>query len=278
MDKSIQIVVGTYDKLLHGTIASVRSPSHVEFLDNFLFEAHTSAVRCLALSPSSSSSSASGQQKVILASGGSDEKINLYQIAASPPTRKDEKISPSITLTGNGTFQSPKNRELGCLMHHSSAVNALHFPNRSKLFSAADDNTVAIARTRDWTVLLSIKAPIPKAHGRPSGDTAQLGGTPAGVSDFAVHPSKTLMISVGKGEKCMRLWNLVTGKKAGVLNFERSLLQGVGEGKWGSGEGRKVNWNTTGDEFLVAFEKGAVLFGMVILSDLMLQSSETDSS
>ena len=236
-------------------------------------EAHTSAVRCLALSPSSSFSDPSGQQKVILASGGSDEKINLYHIAAS----KDEKISPSITLAGNGTMQSPKNRELGSLMHHSSAINSLKFSTRSKLFSAADDNTVAIARTRDWTVLSSIKAPIPKAQGRPSGDTAPLGGTPAGVNDFAVHPSRKLMISVGKGEKCMRLWNLVTGKKAGVLNFERSLLQGVGEGKWGSGEGRKVKWNTTGGVFLVAFEKGAVLFGMVITSVLMLQSSDTDS-
>ena len=61
----------------------------------------------------------------------------------------------------------------------------------------------------------------------------------------------------------MRLWNLVTGKKAGVLSFERSMLQAVGEGRWTSGEGRRVAWNSLGEEFVVAFEKGCVVFGMV---------------
>jgi len=60
----------------------------------------------------------------------------------------------------------------------------------------------------------------------------------------------------------MRLWNLVTGKKAGVLSFERELLQSVGEGKWASGEGQKVKWSPEGDEFAVLFDRGAVVFGM----------------
>ena len=61
----------------------------------------------------------------------------------------------------------------------------------------------------------------------------------------------------------MRLWNLMTGKKAGVLNFNKDLLQSVREGKWGTGEGRKVEWNSKGEEFAVAFEWGAVIFGVV---------------
>ena len=72
-----------------------------------------------------------------------------------------------------------------------------------------------------------------------------------------------LMLSVGKGEKCMRLWNLVTGKKAGVLNFERDLLQNVGEGRYSSGEGRRVEWNSLGEEFAVAFESGCAVYGIV---------------
>lgn len=59
----------------------------------------------------------------------------------------------------------------------------------------------------------------------------------------------------------MRLWNLVTGKKAGVLNFDKALLQSVKEGKYSSGEGRKIRWNPKGTEFVVAFERGAVVFG-----------------
>ena len=60
----------------------------------------------------------------------------------------------------------------------------------------------------------------------------------------------------------MRLWNLITGKKAGVLNFEREVLGQVGEGKFGTGEGRKVLWDAEGEVFVVGFERGAVVFGI----------------
>lgn len=267
--QTIQVIVGTYEKVLHGLTATVLKQGNkaseqsleIEFADTFLLSAHASAIRSLAISPLSSDPTKS--RKVILASGGSDQIINLYHIsAAALPRQKSE--GPSIpTLAGNQVIESTKNRELGSLEHHSGSINALYFPVRSKLLSAAEDNTIAVARTRDWTVLSTIKAPIPKAHGRPSGDTAPLGGTPAGVNDFAIHPSMKLMVSVGKGEKCMRLWNLVTGKKAGALNFERELLRGIGEGRWASGEGRRVEWDSLGEEFVVGFERGCVVFGMV---------------
>ena len=265
----IQIITGSYDRILHGVTATISAPSDdsseeapgVQFADTFLFNAHASAIRCLALSPLPEDTTKS--PKLILASGSTDERINLYHVSASVPTVPDTKGRrvPSLGITQ--VQENPKNRELGSLLHHSSSITALHFPSRSKLLSAAEDNTIAISRTRDWTVLSTIKVPIPKAVGRPSGDTAPLGATPAGVNDFAVHPSMKLMISVGKGEKCMRLWNLVTGKKAGVLTFEKETVRGLGEGKWASGEGRKVEWNGKGDEFVVGFERGAVCFGMV---------------
>ena len=267
---TIQIVIGTYEKVLHGVtvtitgkvVESTDQAPDVEFADTFLLSPHGAAIRCLAISPPSSSDTAKSQ-KLILASGSSDQIVNLYHISAIAPPRQSPKGPPIPTLSGNRIAQNPKNRELGSLQHHSAGVNALHFPTRSKLLSAADDNTIAVARTRDWTVLSTIKAPIPKAYGRPSGDTAPLGGIPAGVNDFAIHPSMKLMVSVGKGEKCMRLWNLVTGKKAGVLNFERDLLKGIGEGRWASGESRRVAWNSLGEEFVVGFERGCIVFGMV---------------
>lgn len=72
------------------------------------------------------------------------------------------------------------------------------------------------------------------------------------------------MISVSKGERCMRLWNLMTAKKAGVLNFSRDILQEAGESKHSPGEGRNVVWGATeeGDEFCVGFDRDLVVFGM----------------
>lgn len=261
----IQIVVGSYERVLHGITASISISSTgkesftVQFADSFLFNAHASAIRCLALSPLPNTTPGE-EQSVYLATGGSDEKINVYSLAASPVAENDRM--PSMpSLGSNKISENPRNRELGTLLQHSAHITALHFPTRSKLLSASEDNTVAISRTRDLTVISTVKAPHPKVQGQASGDTAPLGATPAGVNDFAIHPSMKLMVSVGRGEKCMRLWNLVTGKKAGVLNFRRHTLQAVKESKYSSGEGRKIRWNPAGTEFAVAFERGVVMFG-----------------
>ena len=269
--KSVQIITGSYDRVLRGVIATIPDWSaegciqleQVSFNDNFLLDAHTSAIRCLAITPPSRSKEVLDEQKIILASGGTDEKINLYHLSNSLPPSFHSKTSSSSDLDSKLKLENPKNKELGALLHHSSNVNVLCFPTRRTLLSGAEDNTIAISRTSDWTVLSTIKAPIPRAVGRPSGDTAPPGEMPAGINDFAVHPSLKTMISVGKGEKCMRLWNLVTGKKAGALNFDRDLLRSVNESKFSSGEGRKAIWNGEGNEFIIGFDRGAVLFSMV---------------
>ncbi|KAI1093315.1 WD40 repeat-like protein [Rostrohypoxylon terebratum] len=258
---TVQVVTGSYDRILHGLTATISTDDHVEFADTFLFNAHNSAIRCLALSPPSAPEPGK-LQKVMLASGSSDERINVYNISAHPPNRKYQDAISSVAP--RRILENPKNREIGTLLHHSSTVTKLSFPTKSKLISSSEDSTIAVTRTRDWSLLSSIKTPIPKPQGRPSGDTASLGSTPAGVNDFAVHPSMKLMISVSRGERCMRLWNLMTAKKAGVLNFSRDMLQDVGEGKHALGEGRKVVWGSTedGDEFCVGFDKDALVFGM----------------
>lgn len=263
---TIQIVAGSYDRVLHGVTATIQpKTSDVKFADTFLFTAHTSAIRCVALSPPSAP--VPGQaQKVMLATGSTDERINVYHISAHPPSAKmtpDQELLS--TLAKRPILENSKNRELGTLLHHSSTVTKLCFPTRSKLLSSSEDSTIAVTRTRDWSLLSNIKAPVPKVFGRPSGDTAPLGGTPSGVNDFAVHPSMKVMISVSKGERCMRLWNLVTGKKAGVLDFGRDVLQEIGEGKHSTGEGRKVVWGSNegaGDEFAVGFDRDVLVFGM----------------
>ncbi|KAI2637339.1 WD repeat domain-containing protein [Xylaria nigripes] len=258
---TIQIITGSYDRVLHGLTATLLPSDQVDFADTFLFNAHNSAIRCLGISSPSAPESGKAQ-KVMLASGSSDERINIYQISAHPPKRKAKDVLSAIAP--RKILENPKNKELGTLLHHSSTITSLSFPTKSKLISASEDSTIAVTRTRDWSLLSSIKVPKPKPQGRPSGDTAGLDGTPSGVNDFAVHPSMKLMISVSRGERCMRLWNLMTAKKAGVLNFTRDMLQEAGEGRHSSGEGRKVVWGATeeGDEFCVGFDRDLVVFGM----------------
>lgn len=263
-DLTVQIITGSYDRILHGITCTLpQDMSSVQFADTFLFTAHTSAIKTLALSPPSNI--VPGQpQKLLLATGSTDSRINLYHISAHPPRKTTVPANVIPSLATRAVVENPQNRELGSLTHHAAGVTAVYFPTRGKLLSASEDSTIAVTRTRDWSLLSAIKAPIPKAQGRPSGDTAPLGGAPSGVNDFAVHPSLKLMLTVGKGEKCMRLWNLVTGKKAGVLQFQRHLLMECLEGRHSSGEGRKVEWGNTasGEEFAVVFEWGVAVFGM----------------
>ncbi|KAG6001715.1 hypothetical protein E4U21_003893 [Claviceps maximensis] len=262
--ETLQIIAGSYDHVLHGLTARiVDGGDRVEFADTFLFNAHSSAIRCVAVSPPSAP--VPGQtQKVLLASGATDERINIYSLSAHPPRTGGKNQNLLAKVASRPILENAKNRELGTLLHHAATVTVLRFPSRSKLLTAGEDSTIAVARTRDWSVLSTIKVPVPVAQGRPSGDTAPFGGTPSGVNDFAIHPSMKLMISVGKGERCMRLWNLVTGKKAGVLTFSRDMLQQAGEGRHSTGEGRKVVWGSAdgADEFAVGFDRDVVIFGM----------------
>ena len=267
---TVQIVVGSYERILQGITATFprrppradRRKSRPEFADTFLFHAHASAIRCLAVSPLPSNPAAKDAQKVVLASGSTDERINLYQLSSTPPMN-DAGRPVYPTLAEHPVLEHPRNRELGSLLHHAAPITALHFPTRAKLLSSAEDNMMAITRTRDWVALSNIKAPIPRPHGRPSGDTAPAGATPAGINDFAVHPSMKVMLSVSRAEPCMRLWNLVTGKKAGTLRFDKNIIHALGENEKGAGEGRKLDWNATGEEFVIGFERGAVVYRTV---------------
>lgn len=196
----------------------------------------------------------------MLATGSTDARVNLYNIATTAPPRPVAEVKPSLLPMPVAGAQS--NREIGTLSHHESTIAGLYFPSRSKLLSASTDNTIAVTRTHDWFKMSSFKAPIPRAAGRPSGDTAAAGEVPAGVNDFAVHPSQRLMISVGQGDKSMRLWNMLTGRREGQLEFSRSILTAVGASRWRGAEGRRIAWSDDGIELAVAFERGVAIYGL----------------
>ncbi|KAF2861084.1 putative 60S ribosome biogenesis protein Mak11 [Piedraia hortae CBS 480.64] len=233
----LNIIYGSYEHVLHGLTVTVALNEdgirQLESEDKFLFTPHASIIKCLAISPPDGN-----LNRRILATGGADDKINLYSI-------------------GGGS-----NKTLGSLLHHDRAITCLAFSANKKLFSAAEDNTIAISRPKDWTVLSTLKAPLPKAQGRPSGDTARIDDLPAGINSFAIHPDQKLMLSVGRGEKCIRTWDLTTGEKAGVLNFSKKILESVGLGKFDRKEGIAVAWSEKGSTFCIAFETGIAVMGL----------------
>ena len=246
----LQIITGTYEKTLHGFLASIPPlaasprppcdsiPLTTVFTDTFLFSAHTSPLRTLTVSPALAST-----QKRILATASADERINLYTLAPRA------------------------NRHLGTLHNHTNTPTALLFtPTRSKLISAGTDGAIHILRTRDWGVLSTLKVPAPKQRppnfSKDYGDgdgprIATFAGQGAAVNAIALHPSQKILLSVSAGERAVRMWNLMTGRRAGVLVFSRDEVPL----KFGR-EGRGVEWASTGEEYAVAFDRGAVVFGM----------------
>lgn len=283
---NLQIIAGSYDKVLHGFIASIpitslstRSSVTPEpeqptepalqqdvnltttFSDSFLFTAHTAPLRCIALSPPSASTSKPGSSKRILATGAPDERINLYTLSSSISS-----IAPSSALSETKTKSTASNKHLGTLHEHTNTPSVLLFtPNRTKLITAGEDSQILIFRTRDWSLLSTLKAPKPKGSAKNAGiGLLGNGERPGGVNDLALHPSQKILFSVSKGERAMRMWNLMTGRKAGTLGFTKEVM-GIELGNrigGASGEAQKVRWSPDGEEFAVAFERGVIVFGM----------------
>ncbi|KAK6362705.1 hypothetical protein TWF730_000161 [Orbilia blumenaviensis] len=230
---SFQIIAGSYDRVLHGLRVTIPSSdiSETSFTPLFLFTAHASSIRCLAVSPPSDTTgdgSSSSSSKRILATSSPDTKINLYHLH---------------TRTNLGTLAPPS----------ASPTTSLVFPSKSTLISTDEAGYIHIFKTRDWSLLSSLQCPTPK----PKPGQILSGG---GVNSIAVHPSGKLALSVSRHEKSVRMWNLMTGRKAGVLTFPKSiprLVTGV------SGEGLKVVWRPGGKEgYAVMFERGIALFGV----------------
>jgi len=269
----LQVITGTYEKTLHGFIVNIPPPTSTPtaatnasddislpatFADTFLFAAHTSPLRTLAISPAGPNT-----KKRILATSSADERINLYTLSTALPPASTNSLPKPL---------SGRNRHLGTLHNHLNTPTSLIFtPNRNKLLSAGADGQIQILRTRDWGVLSTLKVPKPKAkpvnyvkdYGEGYGPRIDTfgsegyGGGSGAVNDIALHPSQKILLSVGAGERAVRMWNLMTGRKAGVLAFGKEVLPPrIGK------EGTRVEWATDGESYAVAFDRGVIVFGM----------------
>lgn len=113
-------------------------------------------------------------------------------------------------------YDLQKRKELGTLLAHQGSITALRFSNITKekqeegseekvtaskwLLSASEDNKIIIWRVRDWENFGTLK-----------GHTAR-------INDLDIHPSNRIAVSVSE-DHSIRLWNLMTVKKAAVLKL-----------------------------------------------------------
>ncbi len=207
---TFRLITGSYEHNLLCLSLSLY-PSGPIFTPIFHFESHIQSIRCLAWS------------KRYLVSGSNDEQIRIYDLK--------------------------KRKELGSLMNHTGSITALRFSNKNNadiknnkknddkeieinklepqnssetdgkwLLSGSEDGKIFIWRTKDWEILGTLK------------------GHRGKVLDLSIHPSNRLAISVGD-DRTLRLWNLITCKKASMLKFG---YDGVGElVRWSKGDGEK---------------------------------------
>lgn len=209
--KNVQfrIMVGSYEHNLLCLSLMMTGTSQPIFQPIFHFQAHSLSIKSIDLA------------KRYLVTGSNDEHIRIYDLQ--------------------------KRKELGTLLSHQGTITTLRFSNEgisSKgkhqeispklseasdksgkwLLSGSEDGKIIIWRTKDWELFGTLK------------------GHQGAINDLAIHPTGRVAISVSK-DQTIRLWNLMTAKKAAVLKIK---------GKDHLGQsGEFVKWSTDGNHFVV---------------------------
>ncbi len=116
---------------------------------------------------------------------------------------------------------------LGEIFEHQADITWLGFRGRY-LISCDSQGIIMITRTRDWEPVARMKA---KAR----------------INHFSLHPSGKIAISVG-ADKCVRLWNMMTGRKASANRLRK--------------EGLVVEWSPSGIGYAIMYDQGISFYGM----------------
>lgn len=142
----------------------------------------------------------------------------IFHFAAHSLSVKCLDISKRYLVSGSNDehiriYDLQKRKELGTLLGHQGSITNLRFSKAKKqdtleingdkwLLSSSDDNKIIVWRVKDWENFGTLK-----------GHTAR-------INDFDIHPSNRVAVSVSE-DHTIRLWNLMSVKKAGILKLKK---------------------------------------------------------
>ncbi|CDK28086.1 unnamed protein product [Kuraishia capsulata CBS 1993] len=204
-----RIIVGSYEHnllCLSLILPTGQNTSEAVFQPIFHFQAHSLSIKAIDVA------------KRYLVTGSNDEHIKIYDLQ--------------------------KRKELGTLLEHNGTITVLRFSKENRglekeeedsekrvvhkdgkwLLSASEDGRIVIWGTKDWE-----KFGVLKGHTKR-------------INDLSIHPTGRIAVSVSD-DMTVRLWNLMTAKKASVLKLKgRDTLGQAGE---------FVRFSADGEHFVV---------------------------
>lgn len=173
----------------------------------------------------------------------------IFHFQAHALSIKSIDIAKRYLVTGSNDehiriYDLQKRKELGTLLSHQGTVTTLRFSKESGehqeahksgkwLLSGSEDGHIIIWRTKDWELFGTLK------------------GHQGRINDLDIHPTGRVAISVST-DNTIRLWNLMTARKAAVLKIKgRDHLGQAGE---------FVRWTSSGKNFVVGLLKQLFIY------------------
>ncbi|EGV64726.1 WD40 repeat-like protein [Yamadazyma tenuis ATCC 10573] len=167
----------------------------------------------------------------------------VFHFEAHSLSIKSIDVAKRYLVTGSNDehiriYDLQKRKELGTLLSHQGTVTTLRFSDEHSaseiqesseksgkwLLSGSEDGKIIIWRTKDWEIFGTLK------------------GHQDRINDLDIHPTGRVAISVSK-DNTIRLWNLMTCKKAAILKVK-------GRDSLGQ-ECQFVRWTKSGNHFIV---------------------------
>lgn len=186
---------------------------------------------------------------LLLPKGGKSPVFTpIFHFQAHSLSVRSMDVAQRYLITGSNDehikiYDLQKRKELGTLLQHTGSITVLKFSDDAKtpgqdktgkwLLSGSEDGKIIIWRTKDWEIFGELK------------------GHKGRINDLAIHPSGKVAVSVSN-DKTIRLWNLMSAKKASALKLKGRDTLGQ--------HAEFVEWSQSGEHFFVGLSTKLLVY------------------